>query len=411
MTTVDPVEDWAEDFELFDPEYVNDPAPIWQELRDSGCPFARTERRQVSYLPVTFEGVRAIAKDSETWSSFSVSVVPDPNPDRDPEWRPDNHERIRSIIDSDPPHHTPERQLMLPFFAPKSVEKYREHTQELCRRLIRSFVEDGHADVAEGYARQIPPRIIAMILGIDPEMADTFTEWVQGFLEIGQVDAEARRYYDDKITEFFIGEIQDRMENPGDDLISILLTSQIDGEPVPVNVIQGNVFLMLVAGIDTTWSSIGSALWHLASHPEDRRRLVDEPELIPTAVEEFLRAYSPVTMARVATKDTMLGDREVKEGERIMLTFPAANRDPEIFDDPEEVIIDRQRNRHVAFGSGIHRCAGSNLARMEMTVAIEEFLKMIPEFELTDPDAVTWAGGQVRGPRHLPVRFPNRTEL
>ena len=411
MTTVDPVEDWAEDFELFDPEYVNDPAPIWQELRDSGCPFARTERRQVSYLPVTFEGVRAIAKDSETWSSFSVSVVPDPNPDRDPEWRPDNHERIRSIIDSDPPHHTPERQLMLPFFAPKSVEKYREHTQELCRRLIRSFVEDGHADVAEGYARQIPPRIIAMILGIDPEMADTFTEWVQGFLEIGQVDAEARRYYDDKITEFFIGEIQDRMENPGDDLISILLTSQIDGEPVPVNVIQGNVFLMLVAGIDTTWSSIGSALWHLASHPEDRRRLVEEPELIPTAVEEFLRAYSPVTMARVATKDTMLGDREVKAGERVVLSFPAANRDPEIFDDPEEVIIDRQRNRHVAFGSGIHRCAGSNLARMEMTVAIEEFLKMIPEFELTDPDAVTWAGGQVRGPRHLPVRFPNRTEL
>ena len=139
--------------------------------------------------------------------------------------------------------------------------------------------------------------------------------------------------------------------------------------------------------------------------------LVEEPELIPTAVEEFLRAYSPVTMARVATKDTMLGDREVKEGERIMLTFPAANRDPEMFDDPEDVIIDRQRNRHVAFGSGIHRCAGSNLARMEMTVAIEEFLKMVPDFELTDPDAVTWAGGQVRGPRHLPVRFPNRTPL
>ncbi len=107
----------------------------------------------------------------------------------------------------------------------------------------------------------------------------------------------------------------------------------------------------------------------------------------------------------------MLGDGEVKEGEGIMLTFPAANRDPEMFENPEEVIIDRQRNRHVAFGSGIHRCAGSNLARMEMNVAIEEFLKMVPEFELADPDSVTWAGGQVRGPRHLPVIFPSRTAL
>jgi len=409
MTSVEPVEDWAEDFELFDPAYVDDPAPIWRALRDGGCPFARTERRQVSYLPTTFQGVRDIAADVETWSSRSVSVVPDPNPD--PDAPTDDAVRIRSIIDTDPPLHTPERRLMLPFFSPKSVERYRDHTRDLCRRLILEFIEDGEADIADRYARQIPPRIIALILGIDPEMADEFSEWVQGFLEIGQVDPEARQYYDDKITEFFVAEIQDRIANPGDDLISMLLRAEIDGAPVPVNVVQGNVFLMLIAGIDTTWSSIGSALWHLASHPEDRRRLVAEPELVPTAVEEFLRAYAPVTMARVATVDTTLGDREVKVGERVVLSFPAANRDPEVFERPDEVVIDRRRNRHVAFGSGIHRCAGSNLARMEMTVAIEEFLALIPEFTLRDPDAVTWAGGQVRGPRHLPVAFRARPAL
>jgi cytochrome P450 len=113
----------------------------------------------------------------------------------------------------------------------------------------------------------------------------------------------------------------------------------------------------------------------------------------------------------LATRDTMIGDREVKQGERVLLTFPAANRDPGLFDDPEAVIIDRQVNRHIAFGSGIHRCLGSNLARLEMQVAIEEMLAMIPEFELEDPAAVTWAGGQVRGPRHLPVRFPVRSGL
>jgi cytochrome P450 len=116
-------------------------------------------------------------------------------------------------------------------------------------------------------------------------------------------------------------------------------------------------------------------------------------------------------MARVATRDTRLGDRIVKEGEIVLLPFPAANRDPEAFDRPEEIIIDREVNRHIAFGSGIHRCAGSNLARMEMQVAIEEMLAMIPEFELEEPGAVTWAGGQVRGPRHLPVIFPVHREL
>ena len=405
MTTVDPVDDWAEDFELFDPEFVKDPYPVYKDLRESGCPFAKTERRQTTFMPTTFQGVRDICSDTDMWSSFSVSVTPVP------QTYDDDGNRLRSIISSDQPEHTPERRLMLPFFSPKSVEKYREHTQELCRRLIREFIEDGQADIAENYARQIPPRIIALILGIDPERADDFTTWVQGALELGLQDEEIREHYAAIIREFFMGEVLDRMENPGDDLISFLLQAEIDGEPVPLPVVRGNIGLMLIAGIDTTWSSIGSALWHLAAHPEDRQRLVDEPELIPTAIEEFLRAYSPVTMARVAAKDGMLGDREVKEGDRVVLTFNAANRAPEVFENPEEVIIDRQKNRHIAFGSGIHRCAGSNLARMEMTVAIEEFLKAIPEFELADPDAVTWAGGQVRGPRNLPVTFPNRPTL
>lgn len=402
MTATEPVQNWAEDFEIFDPDFVRDPYPIWGELREQGCPFARTERRGPTYMPTTFAAVREVADRTDDFSSFEVTVAPAP-PAYDSEGN-----RIRSVITTDAPDHTPERRLLLPFFAPKAVEKYRDHTRDLCRQLIRGFIEDGRADFAGDYARQIPPRIIAAILGIDPDRADDFTTWVQGVLELGLQDDEIREHYAAIIREFFLEQVMDRMENPGDDLISFLLNAELDGEPVPMHVIRGNLGLMLIAGIDTTWSSIGSALWHLASHPDDRRRLVDEPELIPTAVEEFLRAYSPVTMARLATHDTMLGDREVKAGERVLLPFPAANRDPEMFERPEEVIIDRQVNRHIAFGAGIHRCLGSNLARLEMQVAIEEMLAMIPEFELEDPDAVTWAGGQVRGPRYLPVTFPNR---
>jgi len=404
MTTREPVEDWAEDFDIFDPEFVKDPYPTWQELRGQ-CPVAHTDRWGGSYMPSTFETVSQVAHDAENFTSFEVGVAPVPVA------YDDDGNRLRSIIASDPPEHTPERRVMLPFFSPKRVERYREHTQELARRLISGFIEEGRADAAGEYARQIPPRIIAAILGIDPERSDDFTTWVQGVLELGLTDPEIREKYRIIIQDFFLEEIARRQENPGDDLISVLLNSEIDGEPVPMHVVRGNVGLMLVAGIDTTWSSIGSALWHLATHPEDRKRLVDEPELIPTAVEEFLRAYSPVTMARLARNDTEIAGREIKEGERVLLSFPAANRDPEVFENPEEVIIDREVNRHIAFGAGIHRCLGSNLARMEMVVAIEEWLKMIPEFECEDPDAVTWAGGQVRGPRHLPVTFPSRTAL
>lgn len=405
MTATEPVNDWANDFDIFDQTFVDDPYPIWNDLREQGCPFAKTERRQTTFMPTTFEGTREVAANTDEFSSFSVSVTPTPA------VYDDEGNRLRSIIASDAPDHTDERRLMLPFFAPKSVEKYREGTRDLCRKLIRGFIEDGKADFAEDYARQIPPRIIAAILGIDPEMSDDFTTWVQGVLELGLQDDEVREHYAEIIRNFFVGEIKNRMEEPGDDLISFLLGTELNGEPVPMAVIRGNVQLMLVAGIDTTWSSIGSALWHLATHPEDRKRLVDEPELIPTAVEEFLRAYSPVSMARIAKDDTMLGDREVKKGDRVILSFPAANRDPAAFENPEEVIIDRERNRHVAFGSGIHRCAGSNLARMEMQVAIEEMLHMIPEFELAEGGEVTWAGGQVRGPRNIPAVFPTHQPL
>ena len=205
---------------------------------------------------------------------------------------------------------------------------------------------------------------------------------------------------------FFTEALANRRSNPGDDLISELLHTEIEGAPIEDTVILGMCSLLLIAGVDTTWSSIGSSLWHLAAHPEDRKRLVAEPELMPTAIEELLRAYSPVTMARRLTEDKEYKGCPMKAGERILMNFPGANRDPEVFENPDEVILDRAINRHVAFGAGIHRCAGSNLARMELRVSIETWLERIPEFEIADAAGVSWAGGQVRGPRTIPVRFP-----
>jgi cytochrome P450 len=197
-----------------------------------------------------------------------------------------------------------------------------------------------------------------------------------------------------------------RKVEPGDDLLSDLLHSEVEGVPVEESVVLGVAALVLIAGVDTTWSAIGSSLWHLAGHPDDRRRMVAEPDVMPLAVEELLRAYSPVTMARVVTEDVEFEGCPMKAGDKVLMNFPAANRDPDAFDNADQVVLDRELNRHVAFGSGIHRCAGSNLARMELRVALEEWLRRIPEFRLADGAEVTWAGGQVRGPRQLPVVFP-----
>src|ERR1700746_2092421 len=163
--------------------------------------------------------------------------------------------------------------------------------------------------------------------------------------------------------------------------------------------------LLLIAGIDTTWSAIGASLWHLAKTPSDRERLIAGPELMPIAIGELLGAYSPVTMAREVMKETTISGCPVKPGNMVLLSFPAANRDPTVFPDADKVVLDRKENRHAAFGLGIHRCVGSNLARMEMTVALQEWLKRIPDFRLDPAGKVTWSQGTVRGPRQLPVLF------
>jgi cytochrome P450 len=403
MTTErrDPVTDWATDYDIFDPSYVKDPYPVWGELRGK-CPVARSERWGGSWMPTTFEDVFAIAQDIEHFSSREILVAPVATVGEG-----DQFYGVRAPpISSDQPEHTWTRKMLLPHFSIKAVAPYEEETRELCKRLIDGFIEEGRADAAVDYAQQIPPRVIGSMLGVPEEMTDTFVGWVRDVLEIGLSKPEVRAPARLALLTFLDQQINDRRLHPTDDLISKLLATEVDGGQAQHEILLGMCQLLVVAGIDTTWSSIGSALWHLAQHPEDRRMLIDQPELMPGAVEELLRAYSPVTMARVLNSDYEYDGRAMKTDERVLMNFPAANRDPEKFPDPDRVMLDRKFNPHVAFGAGIHRCAGSNLARMEMRVAIEEWLKRIPEYRLEDPASVTWAGGQVRGPRSLRVTFP-----
>lgn len=410
----EPVKDWTTDYDIFAREYIKNPFPIWDEVREK-CPIAHTERWGGSFMPTRYEDLFNIARDIEHFSSRDVlvsAVMPAPEDEQrmhDEAVAEYGEEMVQQYnvgappITSDPPVHTWARKLLLPPFSVTSVAKYEPETRELCQHLIDGFIDNGRADGAADYAQQIPPAVIASMLGFPKEMVPEFTEWVRGFLELGLTDPELRQKSATSIFQYVISQIELRKEHPGDDLLSELMAQKVDGEPVPEPHVAGTAFLLIVAGIDTTWSSIGSAIWHLAQHPEDRKRLIERPEIINNAVEELLRAYSPVTMARYVASDTEYAGCPIPEGSKVLMNFPAANRDPRMFENPDKVDFEREKNPHIAFGVGIHRCAGSNLARMEMKVAIEEWLKRIPDFRLEDPDAVTWAGGQVRGPRKMPL--------
>ncbi|MGB8860421.1 MAG: cytochrome P450 [Ilumatobacteraceae bacterium] len=399
MTALDP----TTDYDIFDPAYVLDPFPTISEIRQSGCPIAHTDRWGGSWMPTRYADIVAVAQEHDVFTSRQVLVTGPPD-GQEPEGA---YAGVAAPpISSDPPEHHWHRRLILPFFAPQAVAKYEHITRDLCNELIDQFIDKGEADSAADYAQQIPVRVIATMLGVPTDMSDTFTGWVRGVLEGGLMDPEVRLAARLNILGFFHDQVADRQANPReDDLITTLLNSEIDGVKVPVEYVMGVCNLMLVAGVDTTWSSIGASLWHLAQHPEHRQQLREHPDLWPAAVEELLRAYAPVTMARIVDRDVEFQGCPMKAGDRVLMSFPAANRDPDQFENPDVVDFEREHNRHVAFGAGIHRCAGSNLARLELRVALQTWLERIPEFQLADPAGVTWAGGQVRGTRIAKVTF------
>jgi cytochrome P450 len=395
MTRV-PVTDWASDWDHLDPAWVANPYPIWEDLRER-CPVAHTDRYRGVYFPTRYDDIRDIAYDPERFSSRRVVV-------REGDYRVNS-----PPITSDPPEHRPMRMVLIPPFTPQAVAKLEPHARAVCNELIDSFVEHGRCDGAVDYAQHIPVRIIAHMLGIPPEHGDQFRTWITMALQDGITNQTVLKQAEEEISAYFAEQIAKRRCRLGDDLVSFLIKARLpDGEPFSDRQVLGALRLLLIAGIDTTWSAIGSSIWHLANHPGDQERLVREPELIPTALEEFLRAYAPVTMAREIVEDGELGGCPMRKGEMVLLSFPSANRDPEKFSDADTVKIDRKQNPHVAFGLGIHRCIGSNLARMEMRIALEEWMKRIPQFEIDRTRPMTWSEGTVRGPRLLPIAFASR---
>ncbi|NOX30707.1 MAG: cytochrome P450 [Actinobacteria bacterium] len=389
-----PVTDWLHDWDWLDDQWGSNAIDIWNSVREQ-CPVASTERYGRAFMPVTMEGVSQVAKDTEHFSSIWVSVS-----------RPDAPRSPAPPITSDPPDHKPHRRLLLPSFNPKRINAIEDTMRDYCRSLIAKLEGMESADAAEQYAQHIPVFGICHLTGLPETDADLFRDWIYRNFQLAPRDNAVRAEVMGEMGEYIGAILNDRRENPQDDMLSMIANAEFDGVPVDWDLKVGYVRLLIVAGIDTTWSAIGSGLWHFAQNNDEVARLVaveNDHMLWQTGTEEVLRYYAPVTMARKVIKDTVVAGCPVHEGDQMLVTFPAANHDPESFENAEEFQLDRAKNRHVAFGLGVHRCVGSNLARLELLVGLQEWLRAFPNYALDPTQQTTWANGQVRGPRKIPV--------
>lgn len=382
-----------DDYDIYEGDYATDPHATWQAMRAAGCPVAHSDCYGGSWLPVDYAELRAITRDPARFSSRAIEAGgPVPPVGRGLPTPP---------VTSDPPRHKADRDVLMPFFRPAKVAEWEPFVRELCAKLVTELAGRGGGDAVTDFAQHLPMAVLGKVLGLSEGDQSRFTDWTTRMLREGPRNQSLREATIKEIMGFLGDELAARRADPADDLISHVAHATVDGEPLSEQHQRGALFLVTIAGADTTWSTLGASLWHLGSHPEDRDRLASEPELIPTAVEELLRYYAPVTMARITTEPVTIGGRAVGAQERVLMTFPAANRDPAAFDAPDRFVIDRRRNKHLTFGSGIHRCIGSGLARLELTVAIEEWLRVMPRFVVPDPGATTWTAGAVRGPESV----------
>jgi cholest-4-en-3-one 26-monooxygenase len=316
------------------------------------------------------------------------------------------------MIDMDDPAHLLRRKLVNAGFTRKRVKDREESIGTLCDALIDAVCERGECDFVWDLAAPLPMAVIGDMLGVLPEQREMFLKWSDDMVtllssttaqEDFQVSMDAFAAY----TEFMMGMIADRKKEPTDDLVSVLVHAVVDGERLSDDQIVTEVLLLLIGGDETTRHTLSGGTAQLLRHPDQHRRLVNDPELLPNAIEEMLRWTSPVkNMCRTLTADTEFHGTELNQGEKIMLLFESANFDENMFDDPQGFRIDRYPNNHVAFGFGTHFCLGNQLARLELSLMQRRLLARLPDMRLASGGALPLRPANfVSGLEKMPVEF------
>jgi cytochrome P450 len=341
-----------------------------------------------------YDDARAVFQDAETFSSSKTANFQG--------FIGETWDMIPLELDGS--RHQQFRTLLNPLFSPAKVNAMEAGVRELAISLIEKFQANGECEFLEDFARPYPISIFLRLMDLPLEMRTEFLAWEYEVLHA--TDMEVRKSGLKKIINYLRGAIEDRRKHLGDDLISFAIKARIDGEPMSEDDLMGVVFMLYIGGLDTVVATLGFMFRFLASSPEHRRDLLEHPEILPDAVDEMLRAFATVNGSREATRDVEFAGVQIKKGDRVFVATIAANRDPAEFPDPHVVDFRRANKRHLTFLVGPHRCIGSHLARRELRIAIEEWLKRIPDFNIK-PDAVMPAhAGGVWGIEYLPLEWP-----
>ena len=346
------------------------------------------------WVPQKAEDLRRILQDPETFSSAGLTGFSQMIGEAWP----------LIPLELDPPQHGDYRMLLNPLFTPKKVAELDADMRVLAQELIGRVAASGQCDFDEDFASQFPVLIFLKLMGWPLAEAPKFVGWTRALVK-GRDLAEVAGACAE-IAAYLRGHIAERRAAPTDDFTSYVVTAEIQGRRLTDDEVMGICFLIFIAGLDTVTSALTFQFAHLADHPEDQARLRANPELIPDAVEELLRAYSIVNMRRQVTRDVQIGDAPMKAGDFVLISTELANLDPAEFTNPTTVDLQRPDNRHMAFSFGPHRCVGSHLARRELTIAVQEWLAATPPFGLLDPDAIVMRASGVFGLDGLRLQWP-----
>ena len=306
----------------------------------------------------------------------------------------------------DPPDHVRYRRLLDPLFAPKRMAALETRTAALVHRLLDRFADRGSCDLVSEFTIPLPSEVFLTMFGLPLEELDTFLRMKDGIIRPpGDLEEQAahRRSTAEEMYAYFNTVLDLRTSDPRDDILSGFLSAELDGRRLTREEILDICFLLMIAGLDTVTASLDCFFAYLAQHADQRDRLVADPELIPSAIEELFRWETPVMgVPRIAVQDTEIGGMAVRTGDQVMILLGSANTDEAEFPDADTVDLERAVNRHLAFGGGVHRCLGSHLARLELRVALREFHARIPAYRLA-PDAVLEYTAGIRSLATLPL--------